>query len=534
MNPSYYRIAINEQALEDITPYSRPTDVVITHELNKHSTAEVSIRQPLDCRFPIEDAIGKKLFIEAVDQEGNAQGVFSGFVLEAEIDYDLPGNYRCDLVGVTKSYQMDVTPRYQHYPTHDVSTIARELVGFHSLNVDLQDVPSDSQQTWHTQMGQTDWDFLTRLAAEHECWVRPDDDGVQVVKGFGQTNEHTLQWRAEGGLIGFKLRGKLKPKKMDGAQYDPASMESKGYTDVHSEPEFYPDTAADFVNAVKTESGNQLPNGYVYDRARARKHDLYQSKLERESRRSIGTALTCRGRSRNAKLLAGDTVKIESAADMDGTGKYALTKVVHRWNWKGYHNEFEGTIFKHFSAAAAPEPRRWHGVVPARVTHNNDPDNAGRLGVAYYWMPGGETTVWVRRLTPYAGQDRGFLFTPEVGDEVMIGFEGGDVELPYVMGSTWNGIHTAPVQDFWGDEYGNDDVKRIVTKSGHRIALSDKDGKESISLATPNHLRIQMFENADETGRPMISLSSETGDIMLSAPEGRILLRSKFYSRDVG
>lgn len=534
MNPSYYRIQIDGRPLEEITPYSRPSEVVITHELNQHSRTEVSLRQPMDCRFPVENAIGKRLFIEAVDQEGNARAAFDGFILEAEVEYDLPGAYRCELVGVTKSYKMDVTPRYKHFRTHEVTPIIQELAGLHGLSVDANNVPSDSQQTWHTQWAQTDWDFITRLAAEHECWIRPSADGIQIAKGFDSTDEHTLQWRAEGELIGFKLRGKLSPKKMDGAQYDPATMESKAYTDIHSEPELYA-AAADFVNAIKSESENQLPNGYVFDRARARKHDIYEAKLERESRRSIGNALTCTGRSRNAKLLAGDTIKVESqAGEMDGTGKYALTKVVHRWTPKGYHNEFQGVVFKHFSAPAAPEPRRWYGVVPARVTHNNDPDNAGRIGVAYYWMPGGETTIWVRRLTPYAGADRGFLFTPEVGDEVMIGFEGGDPELPYVMGSTWNGIHTAPVQDFWGDEYGNDDVKRIVTKSGHRIAISDQEGKESISLATPTHLRIQMFENANETGRPMISLSSETGDIMLSAPEGRIHLRSKFLSRDIG
>ncbi len=532
MNPSHFRIQIDGTPLSEFNPNSHPTEVVITHELNEHSKAEITLRQPLDRRFPIEDALGKVIFIEAVDESGDAHGVFEGFILEAEIKYEIGGNFRCELVGVSRSYKMDLSPRFSYFRTESITDVAQELVDLHGLALDTQDVPSDEQQTWHMQWAQTDWEFIKRCAAEHECWVRPDSDGIQIVKGFDGTREHTLQWRGEGGLVAFSLRGRLQTKKMDGAQYDPATMESKAYTDIHDEPEFFPDTAADFISAIKTESENQLPNGYIFDRARARRHDIYEEKLKRESRRSIGTALTCQGTSRAMRLIAGDTVKIEGA--MDGRGKYAVTRVVHHWDARGYLNTFEGTPFKDYSAAAAPEPHRWHGVVPARVIENVDPANVGRLAVQFYWMEGDKKTHWVLRLTPYAGADRGIFFTPEIGDEVLVGFMDGDVERPVIMGSVWNGVHTAPVQDFWGEEYGDDDVKRIVTKSGHRIAISDKPGKESICLATPTHLRVQMFENADETGRPMISLSSETGDIMLTAPEGRIHLRSKFFSRDIG
>jgi len=531
MNPSYLRITIDGQTLEEYSVGAILRSAEITHELNEHSWAELVMRQPLDRRFPVEDSLGKEILIQGIDRNGESRGLFGGIILEGEIDYELSSSYRCTIKAVSKTYKMDLTPRFSYFSTHAVSDIANELVALHGLEADLQDVPSDSQQTWHTQWAQTDWEFLRRLAAEHECWLRPDANGVQVIYGFDATREHTLPWRQEGGLIQFSVRGRLQPKKMDGAQYNPADMTSKAHTDIHSEPEFFPDTAADMVNAVKAESENQLPNGYVYDVARARTHDLYNSKLERESRRSIGTAIVCKGRSRFIHLLAGDTVQVQG--ELDGAGKYALTKVVHKWTRRGYVNEFEGTPFKHW-CGPIPETRRWHGVVPARVVENVDPNNAGRVAVQYYWMPGDQPTHWVRRLSPDAGADRGFFFTPHVGDEVMVGFVDGDVERPFVMGSTWNGVHTAPVQDFWGDEYGNNDIKRIVTKSGHRIAISDKEGKESISLATPDKLKVQMFDNANETGRPTIQLSAEGGDILLSAPDGRVHVKSKYFSKDIG
>lgn len=531
MDPSYLRITIDGRTLEEFNPGTILRTAEISQELNEHAWAELVMRQPLDRRFPVEDSIGKEIKIEGVEGGGESRAIFSGIILEGEIEYEISSSYRCRLKAVSLSYKMDLTPRFSYFPTHEVSSIVNELVGHNSLQADLQDVPSDSQQTWHTQWGETDWSFVKRLAAEHECWVRPDHDGIQVVYGFDATTEHTVPWRQEGGLIQFSVRGRMQQKKMDGAQYDPATMDSQAHTNVHSEPEFYPDTAVDMINAVKTESGNQLPNGYLFDRSRARTQALYNTKLERESRRSIGTAITCRGRSRSIRLVAGDTINVSGA--LDGAGKYALTKVVHKWSRRGYVNEFEGTPYKHWSGPI-PQTRRWFGTAPARVVENADPDNAGRVAIQFYWMPGDKKTHWVRRLSPYAGADRGIFFTPEVGDEVIVGFEDGDVERPVILGSTWNGVHTAPVQDFWGGEYGDDDVKRIVTKSGHRIALSDKEGKESISMATPNNTKFSLFESSNETNRPTIQLCCENGDILFVAADGRIHNRAAFFSRDIG
>jgi uncharacterized protein involved in type VI secretion and phage assembly len=135
-------------------------------------------------------------------------------------------------------------------------------------------------------------------------------------------------------------------------------------------------------------------------------------------------------------------------------------------------------------------------------------------------------------MTPHAGSDRGFYFVPEIGDEVWVTFEDGDPERPRIIGCAWNGQDKAPVEDFWGGDVSPNDVKRIVTKSGHRIAIVDKDGKETISLATPKHVKVMLTESSNETGGPTLSLHSD-GDIVITAG-GRIHLQSAFYSREVG
>jgi uncharacterized protein involved in type VI secretion and phage assembly len=196
-------------------------------------------------------------------------------------------------------------------------------------------------------------------------------------------------------------------------------------------------------------------------------------------------------------------------------------------------NEFWCTPWKNYTNPESPRMQEWHGIVPARVVANDDPRHMGRVKVKFYWQEDSET-FWVRTMTPHAGADRGFYFLPEVGDEVVVAFGDGDPERPCVIGSIWNGVDAAPTEEFWGGEYEKDDVKRIVTKSGHRIQIVDKEGKESIAIATPKYLKITLIEKTDETGRSAIHLCSENGDILLSAPNGRIHFRSKYFSREVG
>jgi len=84
-----------------------------------------------------------------------------------------------------------------------------------------------------------------------------------------------------------------------------------------------------------------------------------------------------------------------------------------------------------------------------------------------------------------------------------------------------------------GDVFRND-IKRIVTKSGNRIQFVDVGGKESIVISTPGGQMVQLIDSCPETGgRKMLCLNSP-GDIFLNAPEGRVHIRSKFFSRETG
>jgi uncharacterized protein involved in type VI secretion and phage assembly len=137
---------------------------------------------------------------------------------------------------------------------------------------------------------------------------------------------------------------------------------------------------------------------------------------------------------------------------------------------------------------AAESPARWFGVYPAKVNDVQDPDKQGRVQVDLAVTPeGGEERfrVWARIATMMAGPDRGSWFIPEPGDEVLIGFLGGDPRQPFVMGALWNG-KDAPPQTM--DDKNN--IRVLKTRSGHKLEFDDTDGAAKITLTTPNGCEI--------------------------------------------
>lgn len=127
----------------------------------------------------------------------------------------------------------------------------------------------------------------------------------------------------------------------------------------------------------------------------------------------------------------------------------------------------------------------WYGVYPALVLDIKDPDNQGRVKVALPWAPdtGGERyEAWARLATLMGGNNRGSWFVPEVDDEVLLSFEGGDARRPYVVGGLWNGRDKPPVAM---DGAGNNHVKALRSRNGVQITLDDQDGQERLVLETP-------------------------------------------------
>ncbi len=109
------------------------------------------------------------------------------------------------------------------------------------------------------------------------------------------------------------------------------------------------------------------------------------------------------------------------------------------------------------------------GVAVAVVTDNKDPDDLCRVKVRYPWHDRPRKTYWARLAVPMAGNDRGVVLVPEVGDEVLVAFERGDLRSPYVLGSLWNGKSKPPL----ANSDGKNDKRILKSRKGHKLLFDD-------------------------------------------------------------
>jgi type VI secretion system secreted protein VgrG len=536
-----FYLKIDGQILKD----AMISNLEIRQELGTHYWCDVEFRLINQQQPPVASYLGKPIEFITFEEFTSELPIFSGLVLEAEMEYELRGDFVARLRGVTKSYKLQLTPEENYFYKQNLKEVAQQVISEDDLELQFN-ADGECPRMNYVQWGESDFDFIHRIADDQGCFMRPTATGVEIRRGFEDTGL-SLPWHNEYGLVNFKIKGRLGQPSLNGSCYDPRTMESRRFNQVKKEPEFFSDTAADMVGAV-LEQSSQLPADRLVFDGRAPKLDNYKSLLERESVRALGSKIEARGISRNVRLKPGEIVRIEGR-DFAAAGEYGLLSVIHRYDQSyGYRNEFTATVWKQYSCAEPPRPQRMNGVVSARVANHNDPRSMGRLQIKYDWMEE-SMTAWARMTTPSAGAGRGFMFMPEIGDEVLVAFEHGDPERPYIIGALWNGVDTAPRQGFHEEEgteeVGNDntpvagevirnEIKRIVTKSGHRIQLVDVKGKESIVISTPGGQVIQMVDQCSESGgRQMLALTSP-GDIYLNAPNGRVHLRCKLFSKEIG
>jgi uncharacterized protein involved in type VI secretion and phage assembly len=135
---------------------------------------------------------------------------------------------------------------------------------------------------------------------------------------------------------------------------------------------------------------------------------------------------------------------------------------------------------------------QWYGVYPALVSDIKDPDGQGRVKVTLPWSPdtgSGRYEAWARLATLMGGNNRGSWVIPDVNDEVLIVFEGGDPRRPYVIGGLWNGSDSPPESM---DGSGKNNLKVLRSRNGVKVTLDDSDGQEKLILETPGGQKVTM------------------------------------------
>jgi phage baseplate assembly protein gpV len=189
-------------------------------------------------------------------------------------------------------------------------------------------------------------------------------------------------------------------------------------------------------------------------------------------------------------LRAGAAVTLSLlGAPFDGT--YVLTSTRHSYDAdEGYVTAFtiSGRQERSLLALAGGygDNERLAGVVPGVVDDVNDPDHQGRVRVRFPWMADQYVSDWSRIAHAGAGPHRGFFVLPEVGDEVLVAFEQGEIRRPFVLGGLYNGRDTpvigpGPLLDGSSHAVNN---RLFTSRLGHQLLFVDASDRAGVVIAT--------------------------------------------------
>ena len=242
----------------------------------------------------------------------------------------------------------------------------------------------------------------------------------------------------------------------------------------------------------------------------------------------------------NPGVQAGKKIKIAGVAE-EFTGEWIVTAARHEFESEigGYSTYFEvsgrqdRTLLGLASlGSASVRPQTINGNVIGVVTNNNDPKKWGRVKLGFPWLAPFYETDWARVVQVGMGKEWGTLFLPEVGDEVLVGFEFGDTRRPYVLGGLINGKTSHPLLSSAVKSSGLSAqvVKRgIVSRTGNQLAFED----EIPSPLTPNPPTKSMITLGDADAKLQLTFDVVNGELKIVCdggvlnPIGKISIEQK-------
>lgn len=391
--------------------------------------------------------------------------------------------YSCSIIA-------DDGPHYTSYSDVDLSTILDEAFrGYDRSKLQTNFSPSGSDTIHYSvQHNESAFQYASRLAAQYSDWFYYD--GSTLI--FGTPNDEdevTLMYGQDLQEFSLNLIPTSNNYKYFTNDYLADSRHEKSTGEISSGTNGY----TSFTNNKADEIFPNDTHIYIHPYTDASLNLRLDTHVGQQKKAEELKQVIFKGSSDNPGVKIGQVVSI----NVDGAiqGRFRITKITHTNTENGrYQNEFEGVIadldvYPHTNIRAFPKSETQVAI----VKENNDPEGLGRIKAQFSWQHArGEFTPWLRVMTPHAGGDKGFHFIPEIGEEVLIGFEGGNAERPYVLGSLYNG---GANPSSWQSQ--SNDIKAIRTRSGHTIELNDSKDAEFITITDKNHniIKIDTFNN---------------------------------------
>ena len=413
--------------------------------------------------------LGKRLLAY---EQSDGSPLFLGVVARVSARKDSLDGGRLCVSGFSTTYLLENGENCHSWLDWTLADIVGELC--EKAGVKLLANPENRDPVGYVcQYNESDFDFIRRLAWKYKEWLYYD--GTRLVFGKPELPD-AVGLEFERNLISFETGVQTLAR--------PAKVFSYVSKDDHGMAEPTPDkpSGLDELGHKAFRASMELFREPALQYAHSRVHHMKEMELYVKKKQEAETAeshyVECS--TKGVWLSVGSVVKLScsfgkrigSVAEAS-MGEFLVIDVTHDVG----DDRFYGNSFRAIPSVARSLPVRDVGrsvaeTQVARVIGNADPDGKGRVQVQMNWQTGNMRTGWIRVMTPDGGgsenvpTNRGFVFIPEVGDHVLVGFRHGDPNRPYIMGSLFNGRTGV-------GGFAENHLKSIRTRSGHVIELDD-------------------------------------------------------------
>lgn len=477
--------------------------------------------------------IGAKVAVYAVaDRQGESTPLITGLVTAIETEYD-NGMAITVLRGLDHSFKMLRQRRATGYLNMRASEIVTKLAGLDGVEIGTIQPTSPAYELM-TQPNISDWQFVQYLAERSGMEADFDHEGRLRFRKAVPAAIGTIQFDFERDVLhcraGVSASDQVSRVTSRGWNVNEKSL-LLGEAPAVSSPDYSigmtPGRAVSaFGTARLTETGTPYGTQAEADRAASSlAADVTASFAEME--------IEVRGW---PALMPGVVVELKGAGQ-PFDGSYTVSATRHMF---GRDNRYSTQVqvtgrqvrtLYGLAAGGQPEPRI-AGVVNAIVTDINDPTQQGRVKLRFPWFDDTYVTNWVRTVQ-FGGYKGGGVISPEVDDEVLVAFDRGSMDHPYVLGGLYSNAQNSPSpHDTPLHTGGVLNRRSLVSRTGHRLELLDAraEAETGVRLQSGDKALTVFLEETNTTitisSRGAVDIEGETavrvksaGQVSVTAPE---------------
>lgn len=457
------------------------------------------------------DYIGETASISFVHRQTGESYDFEGIITQVEMVGSMGETGGVAIHGTSPTILYENNRTLDSWMDQPLSTIIKEATQEYG-KVNLVSNPKYAAPIpYMAQYNESVFDFMNRLSALYGEWFYYD--GTKVY--FGKPDrDNTEKIVYDMDLEEVRLVANLVPGKS--ARYDYVAQENKQHNaDTPAKP--------DGMNDLQSIAHSCSEKAYTAKTTSAADpHVTDKAELDEQMRivknASGANLLNIKGIGKTCRIRIGEIIDVSfpDRMKLPPLGKFRIVGIEHEVRRDGhYSNSFVGVPDSTVHIPVPDVKRPLALPELATVKENNDDKGQGRVKVAFDWQKNGKTTNWIRVQTPNAGvsgavpKNRGWVFVPEVGDQVMVSYEHGNPDRPYVTGSVF---HSGSGKG--GDK--DNKVKSIITRSGNAIVFDDETG--SIVITDQTGKQLIMLDGTDAItvmAKKSITLTNEAESVIV-------------------